>query len=48
MARAALQKSPIYVSGAVWDEVEDMTLLLERLQQGEGGESTEGTEKEEE
>lgn len=48
MAMAALQKSPIYVSGVVWDEVEDMTLLLERLQQGEGGESTEGTEKEEE
>lgn len=44
MAMAALQKSPIYVSGVVWDEVEDMTPLLERLQQGEGGE----TEKEEE
>jgi bifunctional DNase/RNase len=43
MAMAALQKSPIYVSGVVWDEVEDMTPLLERLQQGEGG-----TEKEEE
>ena len=37
MAMAALQKSPIYVSGVVWDEVEDMTPLLERLQQGEGG-----------
>jgi bifunctional DNase/RNase len=49
MAMAALQKSPIYVSGVVWDEVEDMTPLLERLQQGEGGESTEGgKEKEEE
>jgi bifunctional DNase/RNase len=49
MAMAALQKSPIYVSGVVWDEVEDMTPLLERLQQGEGGESAEGgTEKEEE
>ena len=46
MAMAALQKSPIYVSSVVWDEVEDMTPLLERLQQG--GESTEGTEKEEE
>lgn len=42
MAMAALQKSPIYVSSVVWDEVEDMTPLLERLQQGEGG-----TEKEE-
>ena len=49
MAMAALQKSPIYVSGVVWDEVEDVTPLLERLQQGEGGESAEGgTEKEEE
>lgn len=47
MAMAALQKSPIYVSGVVWDEVEDMTPLLERLQQGEGGESAESeTEKE--
>lgn len=49
MAMAALQKSPIYVSSVVWDEVEDMTPLLERLQQGEGGEGAEGgTEKEEE
>jgi bifunctional DNase/RNase len=46
MAMAALQKSPIYVSSLVWDEVEDMTPLLERLQQGEGGESS--PEKEEE
>jgi hypothetical protein len=46
---AALQKSPIYVSSLVWDEVEDMTPLLERLQKGEGGEGAEGlTEKEEE
>ena len=43
MAMAALQKSPIYVSSVVWDEVEDMTPLLERLQQGEGS-----PEKEEE
>lgn len=46
MAMAALKKSPIYVSSLVWDEVEDMTPLLERLQQGEGGESSQ--EKEEE
>lgn len=39
MAMAALQKSPIYVNGIVWDEVEDMTPLLERLQQDEGGEA---------
>lgn len=36
MAMAAQQKAPIYVSHAVWDEVEDMSPLLERLQQGEG------------
>lgn len=36
MAMAAQQKAPIYVSSAVWEEVEDMTPLLERLQQGEG------------
>lgn len=45
MAMAALQKSPIYVNGAVWEEVEDMTPLLERLQNDEGGEA--GPEKEE-
>jgi bifunctional DNase/RNase len=45
MAMAALQKSPIYVNGAVWEEVEDMTPLLERLQSDEGGEP--GPEKEE-
>lgn len=39
MAMAALQKSPIYVNGIVWDEVEDMTPLLERLQQDEGGQA---------
>ena len=41
MAMAALQKSPIYVSSLVWDEVEDMTPLLERLQQGEGSQEKE-------
>jgi bifunctional DNase/RNase len=47
MAMAALQKSPIFVSSVVWEEVEDMTPLLERLQKGEGGESAESeTEKE--
>lgn len=32
MAMAALQKSPIFVNQTVWDEVEDMTPLLEKLQ----------------
>ena len=35
MAMAALQKAPIYVSHVVWDEVEDMSPLLERLQNPE-------------
>lgn len=44
MAMAALQKSPIYVSGIVWDEVEDMQPLLEKLQKsGDTGD----TEKDE-
>lgn len=37
MALAALQKSPIYVSNVVWEEVEDMTPLLQKLQQGSEG-----------
>jgi bifunctional DNase/RNase len=45
MAMAALQKAPIYVSEVVWEEVEDMTPLLEKLQKGtaepEGGEEPE-------
>ena len=32
MAMAALQKAPIYVSEVVWEEVEDMTSLLQKLQ----------------
>lgn len=42
MAMAALQKAPIYVSAAVWDEVEDMSQLLQRLEKGEGGAEKEG------
>jgi uncharacterized protein len=45
MALAALQKAPIYVSGVVWDEVEDTSPLLERLGKG-GGESGEGEPEE--
>ena len=49
MALAALQKSPIYVSHVVWEEVEDMTSLLEKLQKGqaeqEPGEEPEGEEE---
>ena len=42
MAMAAQQKAPIYVSGVVWEEVEDTSELLQSLQEdqppsGEGG-----------
>ncbi len=47
MALAALQKSPIYVSHVVWEEVEDMAPLLEKLQQGAGGEEPGGGVEEE-
>ena len=40
MAMAALQKAPIYVSHLVWDEVEDMRPLLERLQNPEKEETS--------
>ena len=36
MAMAAQQKSPIFVSRVVWDEVEDMSQLLAHLQSGAG------------
>lgn len=45
MAMAALQKAPIYVNATVWEEVEDMSPLLERLQSNEAGEGS--PEKEE-
>lgn len=43
MALAAQQKAPIYVSRTVWDEVEDMSELLQKLQEGatESGETEE-------
>jgi len=47
MAMAALQKSPIYVSGVVWDEVEDMQPLLEKLQKSGDTGGSGDTEKDE-
>lgn len=35
MAMAAQQKAPIYVSRLVWEEVEDSSELLQRLQEGQ-------------
>ncbi|MFM8983405.1 MAG: bifunctional nuclease domain-containing protein, partial [Spartobacteria bacterium] len=48
MAMAALQKAPIYVSSVVWEEVEDMTPLLQKLQKEnpENEESDAGEEPE--
>jgi bifunctional DNase/RNase len=46
LAMAALQKAPIYVSEVVWEEVEDMTPLLEKLQKGNAeSEETPGGEE---
>ncbi len=42
MAMAAQQKAPIYVSQVVWEEVEDSSELLQRLQEGQSS----GTETE--
>jgi len=36
IAMATQQKAPIYVSSEVWDEVEDMSDVLESMQQQEG------------
>jgi len=40
IAMAAQQRAPVYVSRSVWDEVEDMSEVLEKLEspQEEGGE----------
>lgn len=35
MAMAAQQKAPIYVSGVVWEEVDDTSELLKSLQEGQ-------------
>lgn len=40
IAMAAQQKAPIYVSRPVWDEVEDMSDVLESMQQQQGSEET--------
>jgi len=39
IAIATQQKAPIYVSQDVWDEVEDMSDLLRKLEEGTGDES---------
>jgi uncharacterized protein len=42
MAMAAQQKAPIYVSGVVWEEVEDTSDLLRQLQEAQSAEGDEG------
>lgn len=39
IAMAAQQNAPIYVSHVVWEEVEDMSELLAKLQEPEAGDS---------
>jgi bifunctional DNase/RNase len=49
IALATQQKAPIYVSEDVWSEVEDMSDVLEKIEQSrenEGGESEEEEEEE--
>lgn len=46
IALATQQKAPIYVSSEVWDEVEDMSDVLENMQQQQ--QSERGTSEEEE
>ncbi|MBE2203313.1 MAG: bifunctional nuclease family protein [Chthoniobacterales bacterium] len=44
MAMAAQQKAPIYVSRVVWEEVEDTSDLLGKLQESQEGQAAEGEE----
>ncbi|MGA8477072.1 MAG: bifunctional nuclease domain-containing protein [Chthoniobacterales bacterium] len=46
IAMATAQRAPIYVSLDVWDELEDMTEALRKIQE-EGSHSEEGDEEEE-
>lgn len=48
LAMAAQQKAPVYVSRQVWDEVEDMSSVLRKLEEEEKpGETDEGEGEEE-
>ena len=42
IAMAAQQKAPIYVSRLVWEEVEDTSELLQKLQDGPSSAGEEG------
>ncbi len=44
IAMAAQQRAPIYVSEDVWNEVEDMTEVLEKIEQSRESESGAGDE----
>lgn len=44
IAMATQQKAPVYVSSEVWDEVEDMSDVLESMQQQQGRAAEEGDE----
>lgn len=41
LALAMQQKAPIYVSRDVWNEVEDMSEILQKMEEEAGGEETE-------
>lgn len=42
IAMATQQRAPIYVSQSVWDEVEDMTDVLEKIQESQSSEEESG------
>jgi len=39
LAMAAQQKSPVYITREVWDEVEDMSAVLRKMQEHKAGEA---------
>lgn len=45
IALAAMAEAPLYISQEVWDEVEDMTDVLRKMTEDEGGESGEENEE---
>jgi len=47
LAMAAQQKAPIYVTRRVWDEVEDMSEVLKKMEEEKPEETDEGEEEEE-
>jgi bifunctional DNase/RNase len=41
LALATAQKRPVYVTASLWEQVEDMSEVLDRINESSGGESSE-------